>query len=158
MVTRIVLKHVPNCPKKTDKTGSLSGPKKNEPDDSAPKREWKALASWKYIKPNDVSVIHKDDEGHEWKFCAKYMCKSTSNKGFFQLSHFDSDHKDDHWKTKKAGTNLTKVKDNPSRDILLGTSFYCRNEKSVTCRKCTEFQFVDSFLTARVLARRHPEN
>jgi hypothetical protein len=85
------------CPDKTEKTSNVSGTKKTEPAGAT--REGKVLASWKYIEPKDISVSHKDDEGREWKFCTKCKCKATNKKGFFQLTHLDSEHNDDHWKT-----------------------------------------------------------
>jgi hypothetical protein len=37
--------------------------KRSEP--SGAPREARVLASWKYIEPKDISVIHKDEEGRE---------------------------------------------------------------------------------------------
>jgi hypothetical protein len=69
----------------------------------------------------DISVIHKDEEGREWKFCTHCKGKATNKKGFFQLTHLDSDHNDEHWKTyKKVEANLTKIHDDPSHAIPLG--------------------------------------
>jgi hypothetical protein len=66
-------------------------------------------------------VVHKDEEGREWKFCTHCKCKATHKKGFFQLNHFDSEHNDEHWKTyKKVEANLTKKHDDPSHAIPLG--------------------------------------
>jgi hypothetical protein len=107
------------CPDKTEKTSHVSHTKKSEPVGAA--REAKVLASWKYIKPTDISVIHKDEEGREWKFCTKCKCKATSKKGFFKLTHLDSEHNDEHWKTyKNIEANLTKIHDDPSHAIPLG--------------------------------------
>jgi hypothetical protein len=55
-----------NCPQNTEKASNLSGTKKTEPEGEPPKREWKALASWKYSEPKDVLQSHKYDEGKEW--------------------------------------------------------------------------------------------
>jgi hypothetical protein len=107
--------NAPNCP---EKTSNVSGTKKTEP--AGDDREVKVLASWKYIEPKDILVNHKDDEGREWKFCMKCKCKATNKKGFFQLTHLDSDHNDDHWKKyKKVEANITKVEDDPSHAIPL---------------------------------------
>jgi hypothetical protein len=106
-------------PDKTEKTSNVSSTKKPEPAGSA--REAKVLASWKYIEPKDILVSHKDDEGREWKFCTKCKWKAKHKKGFFQLTHLDSEHNDDHWKTyKKVEENFTKLNDNPSQAIPLG--------------------------------------
>jgi hypothetical protein len=107
------------CPDNTEKTSHVSHTKKSEPSGAA--REAKVLASWKYIEPKDISVIHKDEEGREWKFCTKCKCKATNKKGFFQLTHLDSEHNDEHWKTyEKVEANLTKIHDDPSHAIPLG--------------------------------------
>jgi hypothetical protein len=107
------------CPDKTDKTSNVSGTKKTEPAGAAP--EAKVLASWKYIELKDISVSHKNDEGQAWKFCTKCKCKATNKKGFFQLTHLDSEHNDDHWNTyKKVEANITKVDEDPSHAIPLG--------------------------------------
>jgi hypothetical protein len=107
------------CPDKTEKTSNGSGKKKPEP--AGDPREENVLASWKYIEPKDISVIHKDEKGREWIFCRKCKCKSTNKKGFFQLTHLESEHNDEHWKTyKKIEANLTKVNDDPSHAIPLG--------------------------------------
>jgi hypothetical protein len=107
------------CPDKTDKKSHVSHTKRSEPSGSP--REAKVLASWKYIEPRDISVIHKDEEGHEWKFCTHCKCKATNKRGFFQLTHLDSDHNDEHWKTyKKVEVNLTKIHYDPSHAIPLG--------------------------------------
>jgi hypothetical protein len=85
------------CPDKTEKTSHVSHTKKSEPAGAA--REAKVLASWKYIEPNNISVIDNDEEGREWIFCMKCKCKATNKNGFFQLTHLDSDHNGEHWKT-----------------------------------------------------------
>jgi hypothetical protein len=87
------------CRDKTEKTSNVSHTKKPEPAGAA----WgaKILASWKYIEHKDISVIHKDEEGREWIFCTKCKCKATNKKGFFQLTHLDSENNDEHWKTLK---------------------------------------------------------
>jgi hypothetical protein len=101
---------------KTEKTSNISSTKKPEAA-----REAKVLASWKYIKPKDISVSHKYDEGREWKFFTKCKCKATNKRGLFQLTHLYIEHNDDHWKMdKKVEANLTKVKDDPSHAITLG--------------------------------------
>jgi hypothetical protein len=42
-------------------------------------------------------------------------------KRFFQLTHFDSEHNSEHWKTyKKVEVNLTKIHDDPGHAIPLG--------------------------------------
>jgi hypothetical protein len=47
--------------------------------------------------------------------------QSNKQKGFFQLTHLDSEHNDDHWKKyKKVEANLTKVDNDPSHAIPLG--------------------------------------
>jgi hypothetical protein len=98
----------------------ISHTKRSEPSGAA--REEKVLASWKYIEPYDISVIHKDEEGHEWKFCTKCKCKATNKKGFFQLAHLESEHNDEKWKTyEKVEANITKINDDPSHAIPLGT-------------------------------------
>jgi hypothetical protein len=106
------------CPDKTEKTSHVSHTKRYEPSGAA--REARFLASWKYIEPKNISAIHKDEEGREWKFCTKCKCKATNKKGFFQLTHFDSEHTDEHWKTyQKVEANLTKIHDYPSHAIPL---------------------------------------
>jgi hypothetical protein len=106
------------CPDKTEKTSNVSHT--NKPESVGSTREAKVLDSRKYIEPNDISIIHKDEEGREWKFCTKCKCKATNKKGFFQLTHLDSEHNDEHWKTyKKVEVNLTKIHDDPSHAISL---------------------------------------
>jgi hypothetical protein len=47
--------------------------------------------------------------------------QSNKQKGFFQLTHLDSEHNDEHWKTyKKVEANITKIHDDPSHAIPLG--------------------------------------
>jgi hypothetical protein len=107
------------CTDKTDKTSHVTHTNKPEPAGAA--REAKVLASWKYSEPNDISVIHKDEEGREWKFCTKCKCKATNKNGLFQLTHIDSEHNDEHWKTyKKVEANLTKIHDDRSHAIPFG--------------------------------------
>jgi hypothetical protein len=107
------------CPDKTEKKSHISHTKRSEPL-GAP-REAKVLASWKYNRPNDISVIHKDEEEREWKFCTHCKCKATNKKRFFQLTHLDSEHNYEHWKTyKKVEANLTKIHDDPNHAISLG--------------------------------------
>jgi hypothetical protein len=107
------------CPDKTEKTISVSSTKKPEPAGAA--REAKVLASWKFIEPRDISVSHKYYEGREWQFCTKCKCRETNKNGFFQLTHLDSEHNDDHWKTyNKVEANITKVNDDPSHAVTLG--------------------------------------
>ena len=50
--------------------------------------------SIKYIEPKDITIALIDDDGKEWKFCAKYKCRKTEKVGIYQLSHFDSQHID----------------------------------------------------------------
>ena len=38
-----------------------------------------ALAAWKYIKPNDVTVPRVDTQGKIWKFCSKCKCRATNH-------------------------------------------------------------------------------
>jgi hypothetical protein len=45
--------------------------------------------------------------------------KIHKQKGIFQLSYFDSEHKDDHWEIQKSRANLAKVEDDPSAAIPL---------------------------------------
>jgi hypothetical protein len=106
------------CPGKTEKTSHVSHTKKSEPAGAA--REAKVLASWNYIETKYISVINKDEEGREWIFFTKCKCKATNKKGFFQLTHLDSEHNDEHWKTyKKVEANLTKIHDDQSHAIPL---------------------------------------
>jgi hypothetical protein len=53
-----------------------------------------ALASWKYIQPNDITKTYPDDDKKEWKFCTKCKCRATNTTGIFQLSHFDAYNQD----------------------------------------------------------------
>jgi hypothetical protein len=108
------------CPDKTDRNSHVTHTKRSEP--SGAPREARVLASWIYIEPKDISVIHKDGEGSEWKFCTHSKCKATNKKGFFQLTHLDSEHNDEHWKTyKKVEANITNKYDDPCHTIPLGT-------------------------------------
>jgi hypothetical protein len=54
----------------------------------------KALASWKYIQPHDITKTYPDDGKKEWIFFTKCKCRATNKTGIFQLSHFDADHQD----------------------------------------------------------------
>jgi hypothetical protein len=71
------------------------------------------MASWKYIETKDLTKAHTDEDGKEWKFCTHCTCKATNKKGYFTLTHFDSEHKGD-WKSKKAEANFTRIEDDPS--------------------------------------------
>jgi recombinational DNA repair protein RecT len=47
--------------------------------------------------------------------------KQLTKNGFFKLTHSDSEHNDEHWKTyKKVEANITKIHDDPSHAIPLG--------------------------------------
>jgi hypothetical protein len=123
-----------------------SGTKKTEP--AVAPREAKVLASWKYIDPKDILVSHKDDEGREWKFCTKYKCKATNKKGFFQLTHLDSDHDNDHWKTyKKVYANLTNVDKDPSHAIPLGPPAVTTIETTSVSEDVDEMTFTGACYT-----------
>jgi hypothetical protein len=124
----------------------VSGAKKTEPAGSA--REAKFLASWKYIEPKDILFSHKDDEGREWKFCMKCKCKATNKKGFFHLTHLDSEHNDDHWKKyKKVEANLTKVEDDPSHAIPLGPPAVTTLEPNSGSKDKDEMTFTGNWYT-----------
>jgi hypothetical protein len=133
-------------PDKTEKTSHVSHTKKSEPAGAA--REAKVLASWKYIEPKDISVIHKDEEGREWIFCMKFKCKATNKKGFFQLTHLDSEHNDEHWKTyKKVEANLTKIHDDPSHAIPLGPPAVTTLERTSGSEDEDEMTFTGAWYT-----------
>jgi hypothetical protein len=77
-----------------DKTNhGKNTPKTSNAEGVPPKREYKELASWKYVESKDITNSHKDGNGYEWKFCTKCTCKATHKKGFYQLTHSDSEHK-----------------------------------------------------------------
>jgi hypothetical protein len=137
------------CPDKTEKMSNASGTKKTEPAGAA--QEAKVLASWKYIDPKDISISHKDDEGLEWKFCTKCKCKSTNKKGFFQLTHLESEHNDDHWKTyKKVDANITKVDDDPSHAISLGPPAVTTLEPTSGSEDEDEMMFTGAWYTPAI--------
>jgi hypothetical protein len=47
--------------------------------------------------------------------------QSNQKKGFFQLTHLDSEHYDEHWKMyNKVKANITKINNYPSHAIPLG--------------------------------------
>jgi hypothetical protein len=82
----------PECtqpPKEGERSGGP--PPTTKPEEQ---RVRKALASWKYIQPRDITKTYTNNDKKEWTFCTKCTCKATSKKGFFQLSHFDADHQD----------------------------------------------------------------
>ena len=89
---------------------SQSRSNNNSNNNTGKERTFRALAAWKYLEPKDLSTVVKDENGKEWKFCTKCMCRATKKKGYFQLSHFDKDHVDN-WKPKKSEGNLTSVAD-----------------------------------------------
>ena len=83
-----------DCP---TKRGRRQLPKdgKSEEDDTNKRRPRKPLAAWKYIEPKDPSVAFVDDDGKEWKYCSKCVCKASGKQGFYTLSHFTDEHKTD---------------------------------------------------------------
>ncbi|KAI2512823.1 hypothetical protein MHU86_1612 [Fragilaria crotonensis] len=54
------------------------------------------LAAWKYLEPKDLTKPLVDEDNRKWKFCTKCVCKKSGKTGFYLLSHFDSEHKDDY--------------------------------------------------------------
>jgi hypothetical protein len=113
----------PDCPQKNGRSRNAIGEAKTnaanyEPSDQY---EYKPMASWKYIGPNDLTKAHTDEDGKEWKFFTHCTYKATKKKGYFTLTHFDSEHKGD-WKAKKSEANLTRIEDDPSGKIPLGPS------------------------------------
>ena len=52
------------------------------------------LASWKYIRPPDLTIPSVDAQGKQWKFCSKCKFCATNTVGIYQLSHFDTEHID----------------------------------------------------------------
>jgi hypothetical protein len=81
----------PDCPQ-PPKDGERSGGP--PPTFKSEERVRKALASWKYIQPHDITKTYPYDDKKEWKFCTKCKCRATNKTGIFQLSHFDADHQD----------------------------------------------------------------
>jgi hypothetical protein len=105
----------PDCPQSIGKAKiAYVGAKPNAANaESSKQYEYKQMASRKYIEPKDLTKSHTDEDGKEWKFCTHCTCKSTKKKGYFTLTHFDSEHNGD-WKAKKAEANLTRIEDDPN--------------------------------------------
>jgi hypothetical protein len=94
----------PECPH-PPKEGENRGPPPSTKSEE--QRIRKPLASWKYIQPHNLTKTYPDEDKKEWKFCKKCTCRATNKKGFFQLSHFDADHKDGF----RPQANLSHVED-----------------------------------------------
>jgi hypothetical protein len=76
------------------------------------------MSAWKQIRPFDLTIAHIDNDGKEWKVCTKCSDKNTGNKGLFNLSHWDVDHKDGFGHPAPA-TNLTMISD-PLDNVPVG--------------------------------------
>jgi hypothetical protein len=75
----------------------------------------KPLASWKYIQPADLTKTYPDEAKRPWRFCTHCTCRVTGKEGFFQLSHLDTDHKENF----RPEANLSLAND-PSAGIPSG--------------------------------------
>jgi hypothetical protein len=75
----------------------------------------KPLASWKYIQPADLTKTYPDEAKRSWKFCTHCTCRVTGKEWFFQLSHLDTDHKENF----RPEANLSLAND-PSAGIPSG--------------------------------------
>jgi hypothetical protein len=97
----------PNLPQKNGKPGNVNGATKTDTASVEPsaQHEYQPMASWNYIEPTDLTKDHTDDDGNDWKLCTQCACKATKKKGYFTLSHFDSEHKAD-WKAKNQKQTL----------------------------------------------------
>jgi hypothetical protein len=138
----------PNCPQKSDESNSSTRKttSKASDGDSVP-REWKKLASWKYVEPKDVTKMHIDDNDKEWKCCTHCICKATGNKGIYQLSHLDSEHNNDKV-SKKAEANLTRVEDDdPSAYIPHGPPAVTTREPTVDASNDDDIVFTGAWFT-----------
>jgi hypothetical protein len=84
----------PDCPQRNGKAKIANGGAKPNAANakSSEQYEYKPMASWKYIEPKDLTKAHTDDDGKEWKFCTHCTCNVTNKKGYFTLTHFDSEH------------------------------------------------------------------
>jgi hypothetical protein len=111
----------PDFPQKNGRSRNSNRGAKNNAANSeqSGQCEYKPMASWKYIKPKDLTKAHTDEDGKEWKFCTHCTYKATKKKGYFTLTHFDSEHKGD-WKAKQAEENLTRIEDDQSGKNLFG--------------------------------------
>jgi hypothetical protein len=101
----------PDCPD-PPKEGEHKGGNRAKPEDQ---RVRKPLASWKYIHPDDLTKNYLDEAKRTWKFCTHCTCRVTGKKGFFQLSHLDTDHKENF----SPETNLS-LANGPSAEIPSG--------------------------------------
>jgi hypothetical protein len=81
----------PDCPQPLKDGERSGGP---PPTFKSEERVRKALASWKYSQPHDITKTYQDDYYKEWKFCTKCKCIATNKTGIFQLIHFDDYHQD----------------------------------------------------------------
>jgi hypothetical protein len=119
----------PNCPKLNDchhtsnvtptmtPEGPPPAPNVNPPptlkavvEKKDGERVRRRIAAWKRIRPFDITVAHIDNDGKEWKFCTKCTDKPSGKQGFFNLSHFDADHKDG-FRHPTPAANLTMLGD-----------------------------------------------
>jgi hypothetical protein len=79
---------------------------------------------------------------------ARLQVQSNKQKGFFQLTHFDSEHKNENWKTyKKVKANLTKIHDDPSHAIPLGPPSVTTLEPTSGDEDEDEMTFTGAWLT-----------
>jgi hypothetical protein len=66
------------------------------------------LADWKYQKPTDITVPRVDATGKIWKFCTKCKCRATGKTGYYQLSHYTTEHRDNYSRARSSdGTGTT---------------------------------------------------
>jgi hypothetical protein len=62
------------------------------------------LAAWKNIRPYDLTHFNENNNGKRWMLCTKCKDFVTGKKVIFNLSHFESNHKDNFRRTTPAAT------------------------------------------------------
>jgi hypothetical protein len=102
--------HIKDCPKKTKHKDTGVDKDADEP---AAKKVKTAVPAWRYVEPKNLTVALVDDNGKNWKFCTKCVCRHSGKTGLYLLSHFDSEHKADFVSPSNEG-NLASV------DVPLG--------------------------------------
>jgi hypothetical protein len=82
------------------------------------------------------------------KILHEMQVQATNKKGYFQLTHLESEHNGDHWKTyTKVEANLTKVDDDLSHAIPLGPPAVSTLEPTSGSKDEDEMPFTGAWYT-----------
>jgi hypothetical protein len=63
------------------------------PKDDEKQKEWRPLAAWKAVRPDNITKKFVDENKVEWNFCTKCIDFTTRKKGIWSRIHSDAEHK-----------------------------------------------------------------